>query len=634
MRPVSVRGKRGDLMRVVRGDVIAICLLVSVAGCSSPSGLAVLPRESHGEPHFVADVDGPIPIRDSNGRPYQHPFLGGLNVPRPQLIDVDVDGDLDLFLQEESNAVMFFENVGGDGGAAFEFRTMKYGGIDVGEWYRFADLDKDGRIDLLTEQPYSYVRYLRNTGDTSAPAFTEAADSLKDVRGSPIFSDRQNIPNVSDIDCDGNPDLFIGRLEGTVTRYEWAEAVGSVPRFRFVGDRFQGIEIIGQVLGSRHGANTLAFVDIDGDGDHDLLWGDYFEPGLLLIENRGSCERISMDGQPTPFPTGDPVRTSGYNAPGPGDIDGDGDVDLLVGVLGGAFNANTTTADNLYLIEQTSPGTFALRTTRFINTVDVGAESIAAIGDLNGDGDPDLLLSNQIEPFDNETSGMYYFEMRGVGEERYWQLTDTLHLDPAYHYAPALGDLDGDGDLDMMLGTWRNKLSWYRNTTSGSRLRFDAVPGVAAELSRGSNATPALVDIDADGDLDLFVGETSGTINYFRNDGTRVEPAFVEVSDEYAMIDVGRRSFPVFEDLDADGDIDLLVGTDVGGLKVFRNDGSVHEAAFVEVDPESATGLARAVFDLNLPAFSTPVFVDLDGDGDRDVVSGGRGGGVVYRDRR
>lgn len=626
-------------MRSFQADVLAAAgmatfVLLAAAACSSPSSLVTEDDSATSVPHFIADVDGPIAVRDPNGRPYQHPFLGGLNVPRPQLIDVDMDGDLDLFLQEASNAVMFFENVGGDGNRAFVFRTAKYGDIDVGEWYRFADLDKDGRIDLLTEQRYSYVRYLRNMGDAAAPAFKEVADSLKDVTGSPIFSDRQNIPNVTDIDCDGNPDLFVGRLEGTVTRYEWAEAVGGVPRFRFVGDRFQGIEIIGQILGSMHGANTLAFADIDGDGDQDLLWGDYFEPGLLLIENRGSCEQVSMDGQPTPFPIGDPVRTSGYNAPGPGDIDGDGDVDLLMGVLGGAFNANTTTADNLYFIEQTAPGTFAVRTKRFIYTVDVGAESIAAIGDLDGDGDPDLLLSNQIEPFDNQTSGMYYFEMRGEGADRFWQLTDTLHVDPAYHYAPALGDLDDDGDLDFMLGTWRNKLSWYRNVTSGGALRFDPVPGVAAQLSRGSNAAPALVDIDADGDLDLFVGETSGTINFFRNEGTRVEPEFVEVSDEFGGIDVGRRSFPVFEDLDADGDFDLLVGTDVGELKLFRNDGTAAEAVFVEVEAATATDLFQAVLDLNLPAFSTPVFIDLDGDSDRDVVSGGRGGGVVYRERR
>ena len=133
------------------------------------------------------------------------------------------------------------------------YRSSKFAGIDVGEWFRYVDLDEDGLPDLLTEQPFSYVRYLQNRGQPGQPSFEVAADSLKDVAGEPIFSDRQNIPNVADIDCDGNPDLFIGRLEGTITRYEWAEVREGVPRFAFVGDRFQGIEIIGQILGSMRG---------------------------------------------------------------------------------------------------------------------------------------------------------------------------------------------------------------------------------------------------------------------------------------------------------------------------------------------------------------------------------------------
>ncbi len=661
----SKQRRRVDLQTLLL--VFASALLpVGFAGCGGPSAM------TQGDPStsrtgealgFFADVDGPFEIRDPSGRPYHHPFLGGFNVPRPQLIDIDGDGDEDLFIQEEPDAVMYFENTGDitnapardpgmRAGDAFVYRSKKYAGIDVGEWFRYVDLDEDGLPDLLTEQPFSYVRYMQNRGQPGEPRFEVAADSLKDVAGEPIFSDRQNIPNVADIDCDGNPDLFIGRLEGTITRYEWAEVRDGVPRFAFVSDRFQGIEIIGQILGSNrgprgfslaalgerggtmHGANTLSFVDIDSDGDQDILWGDYFEPGLLLIENTGSCRRIAFGREPTPFPTNEPIKTSGYNAPAPGDVDGDGDMDLIVGVLGGAFNANTTTADNLLHLEQTGLSAFTLRSERFINTVDVGAESIAAIGDIDTDGDLDLLLSNQIEPHITETSGMYLFRMERDGGGRAWQLTDTLRFKPAYHYAPALGDLDGDGDLDMILGTWRNELQWYRNDSSNGALRLTPVDGVAARLSRGSNATPALVDIDADGDLDLFVGETSGTINFFRNVGTRETPQFEEVTDQFGDIDVGRRSFPAFEDLDGDGDLDLVVGRDDKSLAIFRNTGTPEAASFQAFGSNEASGVFGALAQLVVPTLATPVFVDLDGDGDRDLVSGSEGGGVVYMERR
>ncbi|NNE46110.1 MAG: VCBS repeat-containing protein [Rhodothermales bacterium] len=579
-------------------------------------------------------------MRDATGRAYHQPFLGGFNVPRPQLVDIDVDGDLDLFIQEDQGRVMFFENTGREGDGKYKFRSEQFGGIDVGEWYRFADLDLDGDYDLLSEQPYSYVRYLRNEGGDGGPRFVEVADSLTDIRGEAIFSDRQNIPNVTDIDCDGKPDLFVGRLDGTISRYEWSDNdVRGAPRFRFMEDRFQGIEIIGQFMGSRHGANTLFFADLDDDGDQDLLWGDYFEPGLLFIENTGTCQRLALGSQPMPFPPNDPIKTSGYNAPAPGDLDADGDLDLLIGVLGGAFNANTTTADNLYLLEQESPGRFTLSTRRFLYTVDVGAESIPVVADIDGDGDAELMLSNQIEPNDSKTSAIYVFDVvrdgrDPVGDGLVWQMADTLMFKPAYHYAPALGDLDGDGDLDMVLGTWRDELAWYRNDVQDGAYSFVVVDSVAAKLTRGSNAVPALVDIDADGDLDLFVGETSGTLNYYRNEGSAADPDFVLVSDEYGGIDVGRRCFPVFEDLDADGDYDMVLGRAAGGVLVYRNDGSVTGPEFVPVEAESASGFIADVLALPLPAYSAPVFVDLDGDGDRDVLTGGQGGGLMYWELR
>ena len=129
-----------------------------------------------------------------------------------------------------------------------------------------------------------------------------AADTLHDVNGVPIFSDRQNIPTVADIDCNGHLDLFLGRVTGTVDRYEEAgfDSAG-VPRFRLVVENFEGIRIIGALnvgMGSFHGANTMAFADYDDDGDLDLFWGDFFEQGLLLIENGGTCRAPNLRTAP------------------------------------------------------------------------------------------------------------------------------------------------------------------------------------------------------------------------------------------------------------------------------------------------------------------------------------------------
>jgi len=563
-------------------------------------------------------------IEDESGLPYDLPLLGGLNVPRPQMHDIDADGDIDLFVQEETGSVIFLENTGTASEPRYVWRTDRYQDLDVGEWYRMLDLDGDGDIDMLAEERFSHIRYFRNEGTVEKAKFVLVVDTLRDTNGVPIFADRQNIPNLTDIDCDGLVDLFIGRITGTITRYE---SIGmdanNVPQFKFVTDNFEDIEIIGE-LQTRHGANTMEFGDLDGDGDDDLLWGDFFEPGLLFIRNLGSCGLPSMRGEPEPFPGRNPVETSGYNAPIMVDVDMDGDLDVLFGVLGGAFNANFTTSDNFYYLEQTDKNVFEHRTSRYLRTVDVGSESVVKFADFDADGDQDLLIANKIAPADHNVSTVYYFENIGSASAPHFRAMGTMDLLATYHQNPAIADLDADGDLDMLIGKWNREIAYFRNEGTASNPNFILVDPVYISLTRGSNSAPTLGDIDADGDYDLFVGEASGTINYYRNDGTPEEPNFVLVSDEFDGIDIGRRSYRTLVDIDDDGDLDLVIGSELEGLRLFRNNGSRTEAMFED----------DGIIDVHVPVLATPEFVDIDGDGDLDLFTGGVSGGIIfYRNR-
>lgn len=555
----------------------------------------------------------PFPVFDSAGTAMEHPFLGGFNAPRPQFVDINGDGDPDLFLQENSNEVMFFENKNSE----LRWMTDKYHDLDIGEWYRFTDLDQDGDMDLLAEQPYSYIRYYRNDGGPAKPNFTLVTDTLKGVEGEPIFSDRQNIPNITDIDCDGKLDLFIGRLDGTITRYEsTGRDARGVPQFELISRKFEGIEIVNQI-GTMHGANTLTFVDIDDDGDQDLFWGDFFEPSLLLIKNRGSCSNPSLQGEPQPFPPTNPVESSGYNAPTFADWGEDGKQDLLVGVLGGAYNASRTLVTNLYFYKQKKVGKFSKETKQFLDGIDIGNESMPAAGDINGDGDVDLLVANKIDPGGRKSSIVYKFENQGTKKDPSLHLSGSLTLPNAYHYAPALGDLNGDDLDDLLLGTWKGRIAYYENTGDG----FKEVEKSFVELERGSNSAPALADIDDDGDLDLFVGESGGKIHFYRNAGSGQNPNFVLEKDLFTNVKVSHRSTPTFYDIDADGDLDLFIGSKTEGLVFYRNTGTEKSAVF---EKES---LPIAVM---VPQLAVPQFVDFDGDGTADFISGGRGGGLIY----
>lgn len=574
---------------------------------------------------FVQHVTG-IPVTSRDGIAITSPFLGGFNLPRPQLVDIDGDGDLDLFVQESRHDVKFFERVGD----AWIWRTDRWQGVQVGEWYRFADLDADGDLDLLGEQPMGYIRAWRNEGDRTSARMVAVPDTLRDITGTPIFADPQNILNVVDIDCNGRPDLFLGRVAGHVDRFEQEGSdTRGMPLFRLLAERWQDIEVLGPIPGdtavfdgrpSRHGANTMAFGDVDSDGDLDLFWGDFFEAGVLLIRNDGSCQAPYFRGEHEQFPRGERIVTTGYNAPATGDVDGDGRLDLVLGVIGGAYQPNHSAIDNLYLVLQKAPGEFTVVTRRLISMIDVGAESVPALADFDGDGDLDLLLSNKIDPGNDTTGSITRFENTGTRRAPAFVDRGPLALSGEFHFSPAVVDLDGDGLLDLVTGGWRDRVQWWRNTGSPSAPQWGMADSALITLTRGTNTIPTLGDLDGDGDLDMIVGEASGQLNLFRNVGSRTAPRFALVSDEFQDIDVGRRSAPHLADLDGDTRLELLVGNEDGAIQLWR----LQAGSEITFAPDER--LALQIGEL----LAAPTAGDIDGDGVVDLFVGGAGGGVRW----
>lgn len=579
----------------------------------------------------------PFPVRDTTGAAYEMPFLGGFNTPRPQLVDIDGDGDRDLFVQERRGRLAYFEHVDEGSGATFEWRTDQFQGLDVGAWARFGDLDGDGDPDLLAEDPISAVRYYPNEGTASNPSFAEPEGPLRRANGERLFAERQNVPALTALDCQGPPDLLLGRQNGRL-RYlrHTGTRDGGAPAFESVSDAYQGVCVgppsvcgSGQGTGGRprsvarrHGANAIATGDLGGDGDPDLLWGDFFSESLYLLENTGSCENPQIERVADVYPPDNPIQTTGYNAPALGSVDGDGDLDLLVGVLEGR------PVENFLYLENTGTDAqpdYRHRTRRFLSTIDVGESSVPAVVDLDGDGDRDLVIGNNVEP-EAASAQLHVFENVGTASDPVYEHSGEPLLPDAedgFNFAPAFADVTGNGRPDLFLGTFSGTVRFYRNTGPATDPQFERMPERDVTLPQGNFATPALTDIDDDSDLDLFVGSSSseGIVAFYRNEGSPESPDFQLETRQFAGIRANtQQTHPAFADLDRNGAPDLYLGT-AAGVSVYRNTGTPQQAAF-EAAPDSLA--------LPLRSLAAPALADLNGDRALDLVAGGDGGGLKF----
>ncbi|MBL8338867.1 MAG: VCBS repeat-containing protein, partial [Rhodoferax sp.] len=184
---------------------------------------------------------------------------------------------------------------------------------------------------------------------------------------------------------------------------------------------------------------------------------------------------------------------------------------------------------------------------------------------------------------------------------------------------PVLADLDADGDLDAVIGYDDGSLKYFRNTSGNSDApNFVLQVGDLGLGTGGSGASPTLGDLDGDGDLDAIVGLTSGALRLLRNTGTATAPAFTLDTTDIGLATADASVRPALVDIDADGDLDLVVGTSVGTLRLHRNTGSASAPQFTLVANNYGPG--------TIGASARPTFADIDGDGDFDAAIGDQDG--------
>jgi len=247
--------------------------------------------------------------------------------------------------------------------------------------------------------------------------------------------------------------------------------------------------------------------------------------------------------------------------------------------------------------------------------------------DLDDDGDLDMISAGYLTP-----SEFFYYENTGTATSPTFAASQSnpFSLAPgtALGKTPRFVDIDGDGDFDILAQSGGgNNFLYYENVGTPTAPSFGAETmnpfGLAAA---GTNVgTMELVDLDNDGDLDILSGAHTGMWYYFENVGTVTAPNFgAAQTNPFNLTNTPNYSSPGFADLDSDGDFDLLSGSNLGGFDYFENIGTSSTPDFTASvnNPFSLTAISEG--------HGKPTFVDLDNDGDMDIMSGSYSGNFYY----
>jgi hypothetical protein len=153
-------------------------------------------------------------------------------------------------------------------------------------------------------------------------------------------------------------------------------------------------------------------------------------------------------------------------------------------------------------------------------------------------------------------------------------------LDAGAYSAPVFAKMDGDSDWDMFGGIYAGTFVYYENTGTISSPTFTERTGAANPLDGfdvGRYGKPAILDMDCDGDWDVVSGRYAGTFLYYENTGTVSSPAFTARTggaNPMDVFDVGYSSNPAVVDIDGDGDTDIISGEENGTFNYYRASGT------------------------------------------------------------
>ncbi|MCP4459648.1 MAG: hypothetical protein GY816_16725, partial [Cytophagales bacterium] len=389
----------------------------------------------------------------------------------------------------------------------------------------------------------------------------ETPDYFNEHDGGTITSSADGAYSVFAVDMDGDGDMDVLSASYNDDKIVWYENDGA--------QSFTAHTI----TTSANGAYSVFAVDMDGDGDMDVLSASEYDDKIAWYENDGS-----QNFTPYTITTSANGARSVYAV----DMDGDGDMD----VLSASYND-----DKIAWYTNEGAGTFTPHT---ITTSANGAFSVYAT-DVDGDGDMDVLSASHID------DKIAWYENDGTQSFT----TNTISTSADGARSVYATDMDGDGDMDILSGSYNDdKIAWYDNDGAQS---FTA--NNISLLANGVNSVYA-VDMDGDGDMDVLSASVDAKIAWYENDGSQSFTAQTITTSAF-----GAHSVYAL-DMDSDGDMDVLSAS-------YSDDKIALYSNTVAPPSTQTTNVSSSNIGINMTDISW-----TSGDGSRRLVVAKKGGVV------
>ena len=626
-----------------------------------------------------------VPV-NHDGDALSNAWAGGLNSGQFSRIDLNGDGVLDLVVFDRiGNRLLPFVNTNSNEGQIQYTHDYAYVGQfpDLTNWALFRDYNCDGLVDIFTNESTG-IRVYKNTSEGAELSFELASDELfasYDFSGNPFDASVYNLsidlPSIQDHDGDGDLDIFTWGETATLVYYYHNNSVetwGTRDSLNYeLGNRCYGqfsessesfdlmygddfncdfnvIDPRGSIANAerdgQHAGGALLQLDLDQNGIKDLVISDIADDymiALLQEEDEDLLDRTfeRIDFFPTDFTDDEIIDYETFPAAFYEDVNNDG-VSDLISSPNGVFACIDKSSSWLYINEGSEDAPeFMLSQKDFLQDemIDMGRSAYPVLLDYNQDGLIDLMVANHQNYVNPENKACRWMLMKNTGTIEYPAFTivdeDYMNLESLGYTRsyPAFGDLDNDGDEDMIVGQQDGTFSYYRNdAATGEDANYVLVAELlldteGEDLDVGQVATPQLFDVDQDGLLDILSGEKNGNVNYIRNAGSPEVPAFEYLIDTIGNVVaetfLGVEGYSVpFMWKNQDEELELLIANELGYIQHYTD---------IEDNLDGNFNLESDHFgQIWEGTYAGVCMYDFTNDGKLDLIYGQVGGGLAF----